>query len=276
MSAPRAVTVDLWYTMVYFDPAERTRYEAARRRAWLDPVEAAGVRPRAAETAVVGVENWARAREATGRAVHMEELGAELRRRTGVRTDAVEIGSEIRDALRATPLRWMPGARAAVAQLRRRGLRMGVVSNILHEPPEIAHDVLARPGAPGPFDTVVVSSEGPYAKPAPQILRQALTQLDVPGVDALHIGDSTADLLAADRAGVRFVRFRGTPRAPKPGPRVPPGEPRHPAIRRWEEFPRRFEELWATGGLARERVLMRARSGRGRRGRRAAPRTRSR
>ncbi|HKV89821.1 MAG TPA: HAD-IA family hydrolase, partial [Thermoplasmata archaeon] len=203
----------------------------------------------------------------------MEEVADELRRRTGVRTDPKAVGSEIREALRATPLRWMPGARTAIDRLRRRGLRLGVVSNILHEPPEIAHDVLARPGAPGPFGTIVVSSEGPYAKPAPEIIWQALTALDVPPAEALHIGDSTADLLAADRAGVRFVRFRGTPPAPRPGPSVARGGRHPPSIHAWSEFPSQFDRLWDAGGRTHERVVRRARSARARPDRRAAART---
>lgn len=99
---------------------------------------------------------------------------------------------------------WAPfdDALPAVAALRRRGLRLAVVSNwdsrltrILEE-----HGLRAR------FDAVVISAEVGWRKPHPAIFRRTLDALGVAPGEVLHVGDSVGDDVEGARAaGVRPV-----------------------------------------------------------------------
>ena len=56
------------------------------------------------------------------------------------------------------------------------------------------------------FDSITISSEAGYAKPAPEIFRMALQRHSVPADEALHVGDSEAlDVAGAHAAGVAAV-----------------------------------------------------------------------
>jgi putative hydrolase of the HAD superfamily len=99
---------------------------------------------------------------------------------------------------------WAPydDAVPAVEALRRRGLRLAVVSNwdsrltrILEE-----HGLRTR------FDTVVISAEVGWRKPHPAIFRRTLEALGVAPGEVLHVGDSVGDDVEGARAaGVRPV-----------------------------------------------------------------------
>ena len=272
--APRAVTIDLWFTLIAFSRAGPKRYERARRAAWVRPLIAGGLPSRAAELAVRAMEEWASAREAGGRSVSLAEQADELDRLVGVRPAPDRVGHAIAFALASANLRWSPGLRPALARLRRRGIRLGVVSNILYEPPEVAHALLRRLGERKVFDAVVISSDGPDAKPSPRPIEQAARALGVSAPELLHIGDSPADLLAAYRAGVAFVRYTGRPRVPATPVRTRIPTVRYPSVGSWVRFAREFDRLWGEAAAARDQYLRRGRSGRASprpRGERRAP-----
>lgn len=265
LPAPRAVTIDLWHTLIAFSRAGPKRYERARRAAWVEPLVASGLPRRTAEWDVRAMEEWASQREATGRSVSLADQSDELGRLVGVRPPPDRVGNAIAFALASASLRWSPGLRPALARLRRRGLRLGVVSNILYEPPEAAHALLRRLGERRVFDAVVISSDGPDAKPGPGPIERAALALGVAPSELLHIGDSAADLLAAHRAGVAFVRFTGRPRTPATPPSAPLPKVRYPSVGSWTALADNFDRLWALASSARDRALTRGRSGRGRR-----------
>jgi HAD superfamily hydrolase (TIGR01509 family) len=261
---PQAVTIDLWFTLLAFSRAGPRAYERARRTAWVEPLVTGGLPLRIAERAVRAMEEWASEREATGRSVSLVAQAAELARLTRVRPDPGRVGHSIAFALASANLRWHPGIHATLRRLRRRGLKLGVVSNILYEPPEAARGLLRRLGGPRFFDAIVLSSDGPDAKPAPAILRRAARALGVPPGRLLHIGDSPVDLLAAHGAGVAFVRFTGRPRPPPPVVPVRFPRVRYPAVETWPELANRFDSVWRAAAAARDRALRRARTGRAR------------
>jgi HAD superfamily hydrolase (TIGR01549 family) len=264
-SPPLAVTIDLWYTLIAFSRAGPTKYERARRAAWVDPLVARSVPRRTAEKAVRAMEAWASEREATGRSVSLAEQADEMARLTGVRPEPDRVGHAIAFALASANLRWSPGLRPALQRLRRRGLRLGVVSNILYEPPEAAHALLRRLGEGKLFDAVVLSSDGVDAKPAPRILGRAAGALGVAPSDLLHVGDSTADLLAARRAGVAFVRFTGRPNLRGAWRPAPTPNSRYPSVRTWSALASDLDEIWKAAAAARDRSVRPGRTEPGRR-----------
>jgi putative hydrolase of the HAD superfamily len=93
----------------------------------------------------------------------------------------------------------LPGTRAALRALRRRGLALAVVSNW-----DVGlHDHLDRIGL-GDL-TVVTSAEAGAPKPDPAPFWQALERLVVRPERTLHVGDSDADAKGARAAGLRFA-----------------------------------------------------------------------
>jgi HAD superfamily hydrolase (TIGR01509 family) len=273
--APLAVTIDLWYTLLAFSRAGPRAYERNRRAAWVEPLVAGGLPLRAAEHAVRAMEEWASRREGTGRSVSLTAQANELARLTRVRPDPGRVGHSIAFAIASANLRWHAGIHAALRTLRRRGVKVGIVSNILYEPPEAARGLLRRLGGPRFFDAIVLSADGEDAKPSPAMLRRAARALGVPASHLLHIGDSPADLHAAHRAGVAFARFTGRPHLPVAARRGRFSSVRYPAFDKWSELPERFDDIWQAAARARDSAVRRARSGRAQRRRRAGPRARA-
>jgi putative hydrolase of the HAD superfamily len=93
------------------------------------------------------------------------------------------------------------GAAEAVAGLRARGLRLGVVANWDCALPE--H--LATAGLLDPFDTIVTSARAGASKPDPAIFELALRELGVEPERALHVGDEPIDEQGARAAGLAFA-----------------------------------------------------------------------
>jgi putative hydrolase of the HAD superfamily len=105
-----------------------------------------------------------------------------------------------------------PEVPAVLADLRARGLRLGVISNWDERLPL----VLERLGLTPAFDAVVYSSEVGVEKPDRRIFAEALRRLGVAPEEALHVGDSALeDVEGAVAAGMEAVRLdrRGPGRA---------------------------------------------------------------
>jgi putative hydrolase of the HAD superfamily len=105
------------------------------------------------------------------------------------------------------PAAWrvLPGARAALAELRARGLVLAVVSNFDHRLPGL----LAGLGLAPLLDAVVLPCQARAAKPDPAIFAHALARLDcAPDVTAVVGDDPERDLAPARRAGLRAIDVR--------------------------------------------------------------------
>jgi pyrophosphatase PpaX len=102
--------------------------------------------------------------------------------------------------------RLMPGAGEAVARLRDRGLRLGVVTS--GERPRVERD-LARHGLRDSFEVLVCAGDVSRRKPDPQGLQFALERLGVGAAQAVYVGDSPEDVLMARAAGVASVGIPG-------------------------------------------------------------------
>ncbi|OGO50744.1 MAG: hypothetical protein A2148_03355 [Chloroflexi bacterium RBG_16_68_14] len=90
----------------------------------------------------------------------------------------------------------------ALAALRQRGYRLGVLSNFTWRLPEIVRELGLAPYV----EHVVVSARAGYRKPHPEIFRRALEAFRVEPSEALVVGDSLlADVEGARRAGIAAV-----------------------------------------------------------------------
>lgn len=93
------------------------------------------------------------------------------------------------------------GVLELLSALRARGLRLGLVTG----KSRAAWEITAEYCGLGAFETVVTDEDVQAPKPHPDGLQQALRRLAVPPAEALYVGDSLADLGAAQAAGVAFV-----------------------------------------------------------------------
>jgi putative hydrolase of the HAD superfamily len=95
-------------------------------------------------------------------------------------------------------------------------LRLVVVSNFDRR----LHRLLDSLGLNDLLDDVLVSSEIGAAKPDPTALLLALARLDLQPSQVWHVGDSAADVEAAQRAGITCLQVirHGDPIAELSGP----------------------------------------------------------
>ena len=102
------------------------------------------------------------------------------------------------------PASWeaLPEAEPVLQRLKDERFRFGIISNFDAR----LYGILEGLGLRRFFETVTISSEAGYAKPAREIFATALSSLDVAAADAAHIGDSAhMDVRGAQDAGLRPI-----------------------------------------------------------------------
>ncbi|HZP45573.1 MAG TPA: HAD-IA family hydrolase [Candidatus Binataceae bacterium] len=92
-----------------------------------------------------------------------------------------------------------PGAIPMLQRLRGDGLRLGIISNFDYRLYRILDGLGLRPY----FDSITISSEAGYAKPAPEVFHVALAKHGATPLEALHVGDSPHH----DGAGARAANI---------------------------------------------------------------------
>lgn len=98
-----------------------------------------------------------------------------------------------------------PDAREVMSRLRRRGCRVGVLSNTMW-PRSHHEEVFARDDLDDLIDAAVYTSELPVAKPHLDAFRSILGALDVTAAEAVFVGDRLwDDILGAQQAGMRTI-----------------------------------------------------------------------
>ena len=123
-----------------------------------------------------------------------------------------------------------PGVRETLAGLRRRGLHLGMVSNI--DDDQLEH-LLEIAGVRADFHAVLSSERARSCKPAPGIFEQALASAGCAAGDAIFVGDSLFhDVAGASALGLQSVLIwhREDRDPPAGGPK-----PDH-VIRRFDEL----------------------------------------
>jgi putative hydrolase of the HAD superfamily len=114
-----------------------------------------------------------------------------LNYRLGVKADLCALASRWHELQLEFQPYWVPYdcVVPALTELRRRGLRLGVISNW----DASARILLARHGLERFFEHVVVSSEVGSEKPRMEIFHQALERAGVAAADCLYVGDNYYD-----------------------------------------------------------------------------------
>lgn len=123
----------------------------------------------------------------------------QLNHHMGIRVDLCGAWAGMKRQRDRIPDYWLPFANVpeALEGLRRKGLRLGVISN--WDPS--ARALLRRHGLEGFFERIVVSSEVGLEKPAPEIFRLAMGQAGVSAMESLYVGDN----YYVDAVGARAV-----------------------------------------------------------------------
>ena len=182
---PAALIFDLDGTLV--DTVE------TRIRAWLQVFHEAGLETTRERVApLIGSDGRYLARriaEAAGTPID-DQRAEEIDRRAG----------EIYGQLNREPRR-LPGARELLVRLGDRGLSWAIATSSRRE--QVARSVAALrlPRAP----TIVDGSHVEHAKPAPDLLLLAATELGVEAAECWYVGDSTWDMRAAVSAGMLAI-----------------------------------------------------------------------
>jgi HAD superfamily hydrolase (TIGR01549 family) len=102
-----------------------------------------------------------------------------------------------------------------VAELKRRGFRLGLVSNMML-PGKLLKAKLQQANAMAYFDVIAISSDVGFIKPHPGIFRYALSQVGLRADEVVFVGDTyRQDILGAKRVGMKtiWLNNRGEPRS---------------------------------------------------------------
>lgn len=190
----RAVLFDFYDTLAYLDARKA---EPLRRRA----AEILGLAPE------VYFEAWGRHIDAfmTGQFRSAGELVRQVLADLGREAPpgAVVRAAELEELARRRAVRPYPGARAVLSVLRRRGYRLGLVSNVS----PLAAQPIDRLGFRERFDAVVLSCEVGLLKPDPAVFELALKGLGVGPTEAAFVADGGfGELDAAAALGMLTVR----------------------------------------------------------------------
>ncbi|MDA2938816.1 HAD-IA family hydrolase [Acidobacteria bacterium AH-259-A15] len=94
-----------------------------------------------------------------------------------------------------------PGCQELLSQLRKRGKKLGIISNFDSRIWDLLEDLEIRQY----FDDVTVSSLAPAAKPSPVIFRHALAKLGSEPQRSVHIGDDIGHDFEGARAAGLFA-----------------------------------------------------------------------
>lgn len=121
--------------------------------------------------------------------------------RLGIRLDLCRAWQRLKEVRDALPRYWLPfdNVRAVLNDLRRRNLRLGVITNWDPSARSLleCHDLAAF------FEQIVVSSEEGCEKPDPRIFELAARRAGVSPAECLYVGDNYyVDAVGARRAGM--------------------------------------------------------------------------
>lgn len=212
----RAVTVDLWGTLLLDTPSSDNRYKARRLTDFAAILRGEGrvfstsKLERAYEDSAVYLRRvWAANRDVPV----VEHVKAVLRALDGKLAASAHgsllealVDAYARPALLVPPT-FDDTAGAALERLRERGVTLALVSNTMRTPGVILRKLMARAGLLESFAHTVFSDEVGIRKPDPEIFRQALRHVGGDPASAVHVGDDgILDVAGARAAGLRVVQ----------------------------------------------------------------------
>ncbi len=218
----RAVTFDLWDTLVHDDSDEPRRRAAglpskaeARALAFIGEVQAwhPTVSVEAARAALAAADARARAAwKSAWRTPHLADrlrdafAGLALAPTPGFESlVAVIAGMEV-----AVPPDAVEGGADALDQLREAGFKLAIVSDSIVSPGASLRRLLARHDLLRRFDATVFSDEVGRSKPHRAMFDAAADALGVAVTELVHVGDREANDVAGPHAvGARAILFTG-------------------------------------------------------------------
>ncbi len=202
----KAVFFDMYGTLAGFRPSRYEVQSKACRDFGIEVTPEGVIRGYAAADAYMSEQNAAapvRLRSGPAKEAFFAEYERFVLRGCGVDVSA-ELAAQIWRRLRRIPYGLAPFDDAAptLGVLRRRGVTVGMISNIDQTGGEIA----GKLGLGGLLDVVVTSGEVGVDKPDPAIFRTALERAGAQPGEAMHVGDQPAsDVEGAARAGIAPV-----------------------------------------------------------------------
>ena len=199
----RAVIFDLWATLVPWDQEQANRFYDSM-------ADAVGIEPQRFREAWL---SGRKSREIGPIADHLRELFDGL----GAAPDLEEVLAMRREwTLRSLQPR--PDALETLAELRRRGHLLGLISVCSQDVPHVWDETPLA----GALDELVFSCDVGLSKPDPRIYEIACERLGVEPGECLFVGDGANDELpGAERVGMAAVQLRA------------PGEPLTPEGESW-------------------------------------------
>lgn len=205
-----AVTLDLWHTLMYLDPAAEEAYMQGQARIAAEVLASSPRLPGAPDLALADLERIyeevlaaAVSSANEGRTVTPVEQITEAARRAGREPRPAAYLKGLKEEVQATRFRRAPGALELLSALHEDGYQLGLISNTVGEPGAYLRPVLRRMGFDRFVTSVVFSDEHPWTKPAPEIFRAALAPLGESPERSVHVGDGWSDIEGARRAGFR-------------------------------------------------------------------------
>ncbi len=147
-------------------------------------------RPRVGHAMVKRSVGWGD-RNLLGRFVGSAELG-----------QALAIYRRHHDATLESGVRFLPGAKQAIRQLKSKGYILSVASNRTTRSAEI---ILKYLKVRGYFDCVVCGDQLKRFKPHPQILKHILKKTSLTPGEAIYIGDMAIDVETGHRAKIKTI-----------------------------------------------------------------------
>lgn len=210
----RAVTFDLWYTIIRFD-TERDRWlrgeRAKRLQAIFRQAQLSGYEAAIEEYLAVKVQQlWEKTRAEGNYDLTAPEQVEYFLTELAVPEDARgALAGGVHEAFARTLVDWWPDLApdfsAAVRALKAREIAVGLISNTGLTPGSTFREFFAAHGLEDVFDALVFSDEVRLLKPNPAIFTHAAEALDVSPTELAHVGDNPQ----ADVAGVQAVGGKG-------------------------------------------------------------------
>ena len=208
----RGITFDYWNTLMQFVPDEDDRQGAAMN----DVLVSAGIEltPVELEAGRAAIRAWFETRWLANQPITPEEGGLELARALGFgrRDIAHRFGVIFRDGTDPLlHLRPAPGIEDVLADLRSRGIAIGIICDASLTPGATLRSFLDVYGLLGAFDHWVFSDEAGAFKPDGRLFAAAAVGLGIDDHRHLaHVGDlRRTDVAGAIEAGYVAVRYRG-------------------------------------------------------------------
>lgn len=209
-AAIKAVTFDFWNTIARVPPGTISE---ARQRAVAEACEECGIEVEARELAEILDQVGSRYQSAweVGEHFHPDQGVELLVRALGVEGAAGEtIGEAFLTAARDAGIGLAPEIDLALAALRERGIRIGIVCDVGFTGGEQLRALLDEAGLLGHFAGWAFSDEVGHYKPSPRIFEVALESLGAQPAEAMHVGDlRRTDVAGATAIGMRTARYKG-------------------------------------------------------------------